>query len=77
LHDAITGDKIGVPSAGVMTSAFVSAAELMARVLGCEGYRFVIIEHPISSASTEMLQIRARQAALDCEAVFLGQSPQA
>ena len=73
MHDAIAGDKLGVPSAGIMTSAFVSAAQLMARVLGCDGYQFVTIEHPISSASTEMLQVRARQAALDCQAVFLGQ----
>ena len=34
-----------------MTDRFVTAAELMARVLGADGYPFAVIEHPISSAS--------------------------
>ena len=34
----------------VMTTRFVSAAELMARVLGFPGYEFAVIAHPISSA---------------------------
>ena len=35
----------------IMTSKFVSAAELMSRVLGAENYPFAVIDHPISSAS--------------------------
>ena len=38
-----------------MTSRFVSAAELMCRVLGMPGYKFAVIDHPISSASDEHL----------------------
>ncbi len=38
-----------------MTSRFVSAAELMARVLGFPGYSFAVIPHPISSASDDAL----------------------
>ena len=34
-----------------MTEEFASAAELMGQVLGAEGYQFVAIPHPISSAS--------------------------
>ena len=45
---------------GVMTSRFVSAAELMARVLGMPGYRFAVIDHPISSASDADLADYAR-----------------
>jgi len=72
LHDAIIGEQRGLPSAGVMTSNFVSAAELMARALGAEGYRFVVIEHPISSASPQALAERARSAAADCDAILRG-----
>ena len=43
-----------------MTSHFVSAAELMARVLGMPGYKFAVIDHPISSASDERLAAYAR-----------------
>ncbi len=44
-----------------MTTRFVSAAELMARVLGMPGYGFATIAHPVSSASDE--QLRAMAAA--------------
>ena len=42
-----------------MTSNFVSAAELMSRVLGVPDYRFAIIDHPVSSASDAELESRA------------------
>ena len=48
---------------GIMTTQFISAAELMARVLGADGYPFVVIEHPISSASDDALTQRALTAA--------------
>ncbi len=53
-----------------MTSKFVSAAELMSRVLGAEGYRFVVIGHPISSATMEVLAEGARQAVADSAAIL-------
>lgn len=43
-----------------MTTRFVSAAELMARVLGLQGYPFAVIDHPVSSASDAELEQRAR-----------------
>jgi hypothetical protein len=43
-----------------MTARFVSAAEMMARVLGLPGYGFVTIGHPISSASDDQLAEYAR-----------------
>lgn len=47
---------------GVMTERFVSAAELMARVLGMPGYAFVVIPHPVSSASDDALREMAKIA---------------
>jgi len=56
-----------------MTTRFVSAAELMCRVLGMPDYRFAVIDHPISSASDERLRsyaeatiAQARALLLDC-----------
>lgn len=57
-----------------MTEAFVSAAELMGRVLGAEGYRFVTIPHPISSAGEAELAAAAAQAAEDCAGLLTGSS---
>ena len=49
-----------MPAIGVMTTRFVSAAELMGRVLGMPDYRIAVIGHPISSASDEQLVDYAR-----------------
>jgi hypothetical protein len=55
-----------------MTSMFVSAADVMARALGASHYRYVVIEHPISSASPEALDERARKAAAESASILLG-----
>ena len=57
-----------------MTSKFVSAAELMTRVLGADGHEFVVIEHPISSASTEALGERAREAVARSAALLVDET---
>jgi hypothetical protein len=43
-----------------MTTRFVSAAELMCRVLGMPDYKFAVIDHPISSATDDRLADYAR-----------------
>ena len=60
MHDAISSERVGTPALGVMTSKFVDAAELMARILGMPDYKFAIIEHPVSSASDAELEAHAR-----------------
>ena len=57
-----------------MTSMFASAADMMARALGAEGYRYVVIDHPISSASIEALAEQARRAAAAGAAILLGRA---
>ncbi len=66
------GERLGLPSAGIMTSAFSSAADMMARALGAERYRYVVIEHPISSAPAPALAERAKKAAAEVAALILG-----
>ena len=58
---------MGTPAVGVRTSNFVSAAELMAKVLGMPNYAFAVIDHPVSSASDVELEAKALQtiAAID------------
>jgi hypothetical protein len=56
----VSGERVGTPSVGVMTSAFVDGAELMATALGLPGYPFAVIGHPISSASDAELETKAR-----------------
>jgi hypothetical protein len=56
----------------VMTTRFVSAAELMARVLGFPGYSFAVIAHPISSATDANLRAMATAAATQASRLLLG-----
>jgi hypothetical protein len=69
------GEQRGVPAAAVMTSAFVDAAELMGRVLGADGYRFVTIEHPMASATPAELHERGRLAADGCLGLVVDAGP--
>jgi hypothetical protein len=55
----------------VMTTRFVSAAELMARVLGYPGYAFAVIPHPISSATDRSLREMAEAAAAQARRLLL------
>jgi len=57
----------GTPAVGVMTDAFVDAAELMARVLGLPSCPLAIIAHPISSATDAELAERALRAVVQAE----------
>jgi hypothetical protein len=56
----VSGERVGTPSVGVMTTAFVDGAELMAAALGVRGYPFAVISHPISSATDAELEAKAR-----------------
>jgi transaldolase len=56
-----------------MTTRFVSAAELMCRVLGMANYKFAVIDHPVSSASDERLAEYARSTVEQARALLLRQ----
>lgn len=67
MHDAVTGERLGVPSVAVITTAFVDGADRMADALGFGGYGFAIISHPISSADREELAVQAAHALRQAE----------
>ena len=59
----------------VMTTRFVSAAELMARVLGFPGYAFATIAHPVSSATDDELRAMATAAIDQARRLLLQNAP--
>ena len=48
-------EKLGVPSAVVVTEPFVSSARAMAVSHGVPDYPFVVIPHPIAATEKEKL----------------------
>ena len=55
-------EQLRIPAFAIMITKFVSAANLMSRVLVAGNYPFAIIDHPISSASEHDLAHQAEQA---------------
>ena len=62
---------------GVMTSAFVDGAEIMARACGLPGYRFAIIDHPVASATDDELRQRAATLLVQATELLFEQRPSA
>jgi hypothetical protein len=71
LHDSIAAERQGVPAIAVITEQFVSAAELMCRALGMPNYKFVVVAHPISSASDDELSQQARMTIAQARLLLL------
>lgn len=60
-----------MPAIGVMTTRFVSAANMMAKVLHMPDYPFMTIEHPISSASDAALEDMAARTVAEARRLLL------
>lgn len=69
----MAAERLGLPALAVMTERFVSAAELMGRVLGMPGYRFAVIAHPISSAGDGALREMVARAMAQGREILLGE----
>jgi hypothetical protein len=61
IHDAIALEKLGVPSAAIITTEFVRETELIRRTLGMPDFEAVVIDHPISSITQDEINARVRQ----------------
>ena len=62
MHDGIELEKLGVPSAVLITSEFVNQAKAIAEIQGIPDYPFAIIDHPIGRLTPEALKGRAEAA---------------
>ena len=72
MHDAVTAERQGIPAIGVMTERFVTAARVMARVLGMPDYRFATIGHPLSNATDAQITEYARTTIEQARHLLLG-----
>lgn len=62
MHDGIELEKLGVPSAVLITHEFVNQAKAIAEIQGIPDYPFAIIDHPIGRLTPEALRGRAEAA---------------
>ena len=71
MHDGITLEKRGVPTAVICTEPFVSSAKAMSAIGGIPEYPFVVVPHPLGSLDEERLRGRAMQAAPEVLKILL------
>jgi hypothetical protein len=50
IHDAIALEKLGIPSAAIITTEFVRETELIRQALGIPNFEAVVIDHPVAQS---------------------------
>ena len=62
MHDGVFFEDRGIPTATVISSEFVRAAAAQAAALGADGYRTVVVQHPIQPLTRDEVRALADQA---------------
>ena len=61
IRDSVALEKLGIPSAAIITTEFVGETELTRRALGMPDLEPVVIDHPVSSITQDEVDARVRQ----------------
>jgi len=77
VHDGIEMEKLGIPTASIVTHVFRNTANAMTRMMGVPDFDYVIAEHPLSSLTDAEVKARAAQIAPEVERILLGSKKEA
>jgi hypothetical protein len=72
MHDGISLEQLGVPTAVIVTEVFLHEAHVQRAALGMEGVEPAVIPHPLSTLSDEEIAARAAAAAPQVKKILLG-----
>lgn len=72
MHDGMSLEALGVPTAVIVTTEFVHEAKMQREALGMKGLVPVVIQHPLSSLSDDEIRARAASALPQVVAVWAG-----
>ena len=72
MHDGIEMERLGIPTASIITDVFLNTAKAMTRMMGVPDYEFVVAQHPLSSLTDDECKERAAIIAPDVERILLG-----
>ena len=73
MHDGITLEKVGIPTAVISTEPFVSSAKAMSTLGGIPDFPFVVVPHPLGSLDNDSLRERAMMAAPEVLRILIQQ----
>jgi hypothetical protein len=74
VHDGIEMERLGIPTASIITHVFLNTAKAMTRMMGVPNFEFVVAPHPLSSLTEEECKERAAQLATEVERILLDRS---
>lgn len=72
IRDSITLEKLGIPSAAIITTEFVRETELTRQAVGMKALEPVVINHPVSSITDDEVLQRVGQVRVQAQEVWLG-----
>lgn len=72
VRDSIALEKLGIPSAVIITTEFVRETELTRQALGMQTLEPVVIAHPVSSITQDEVAQRVAQIKEQAQQVWLG-----
>ena len=71
IRDAIALERLGIPSAEIITTEFVRETELTRRALGMLDFEPVVIDHPVSSITQDEIRSRICQIKEQAEKIWI------
>ena len=72
MHDGVSLETLGRPTAVVVTTEFVREAEAQRAALGMVGLAPAVIQHPLSTLTEAEIEARAADAAAQAARIWLG-----
>jgi len=72
LRDGIALEKLGIPSAVIITTEFLRETELTRAALGMPGLMPVVVDHPISSITADEMAARVGQVVAQAGRIWTG-----
>ncbi len=70
--DGLKLERIGIPTAAIVTAPFVATGRAMADSWGVKDYRFLVTEHPTANLTDAELDARADRLVEQVIAFFAG-----
>ncbi len=70
MHDTARLEQRGIPTAVIVTAAFLEEAETQRAALGADDLEPIVITHPLSTLSEDEIEDRAKEAAAQLEHVL-------
>ena len=65
-------ERLGLPTASIITHVFNNTAKAMTRMMGVPDYEYAVAPHPLSSLTDEECLERAESLLPDVERILLG-----